>query len=211
VLARVGRPSLRRGRSSIDGWEGVMRTVIGRRRSVGLRAVVAFAAAMSIALVGATTSRANTPVSGAAFTTVNESVDGVGHCQNGNPNTNCNIYDGKQYVWLNGGPSVAYVGDGRYFFAVLDPGGQADPNDGAAKNLSDDFDAYTNRTFSVSGGTVGYSGSHDFDSNKIRLMPYADTSNPGGVYILAVCSLADGYPVNASDCKYDAFKIQQGK
>jgi hypothetical protein len=152
---------------------------------------------------------ANAPVTGAAFTTVNEAVDGSGHCKNGNPNTNCNIYDGKQYVWLNGGPSVAYVGDGNYFFAVLDPGGQADPNDGAAKNLSDDFDAYTNRTFSVSGGTVTYGGSHDFDSNKIRLMPYADTSNPGGVYILAICSLADGYPANASDCKYDAFKVQE--
>src|SRR5690349_16840121 len=72
---------------------------------------------------------ANTPVTGAAFTTVNESVDGTGHCQNGNPNVNCNIYDGKQFVWLNGGPSTAYVGDGTYFFAVLDPGGQADPND----------------------------------------------------------------------------------
>lgn len=154
---------------------------------------------------------ANTPVSGAGFTTVNEAVDGSGHCQNGNPNVNCNIYDGKQYVWLNGGPSTAYVGDGTYFFAVLDPGGQADPNDGSAKNLSDDFDSHNNRTFSVSGGAVSYSGSHDFDSNKIRLMSYADTSNPGGVYILAICSLADGYPVNASDCKYDAFKIQEGQ
>src|ERR1041385_7355736 len=164
-----------------------------------------------ILLLGVTAvASANTPVSGAAFTTVNEGVDGTGHCKNGNPNTNCNIYDGKQYVWLNGGPSTAYVGDGTYFFAVLDPGGQADPNDGAAKNLSDDFDAYTNRTFSVSGGTVSYSGSHDFDSNKIRLADYADTSNPGGVYIMAICSLADGYPVNPSNCKYDAFKVQEG-
>lgn len=151
----------------------------------------------------------NTPVSGAAFTTVNEAVDGTGHCQNGNPNINCNIYDGKQYVWLNGGPSVAYVGDGDYFFAVLDPGGQADPNDGAAKNLSDDFDTYTNRTFHVSNGVVTYTGTHDFNNNKIRLMPYDDTTNPGGVYILAICLLADIYPANASDCKYDAFKVQK--
>jgi hypothetical protein len=162
-----------------------------------------------VGLTAVTTASANTPVTGAGFTSVNENVDGTGHCQNGNPNTNCNIYGGKQYVWLNGGPSTAYVGDGTYFFAVLDPGGQADPNDGAAKNLSDDFDAYTNRTFSVSNGTVSYSGSHDFDSNKIRLMPYADTTNPGGVYIMAICSLADGYPVNPSDCKYDAFKVQE--
>jgi hypothetical protein len=155
------------------------------------------------------TASANSPVSGAAFTTTNTSVDGTGHCKNGNENVNCNIYDGKEFVWLNGGPSTAYVGDGDYFFAVLDPGGQADPNDGASKNLSDDFDAYTNRTFSVSGGVVSYSGSHDFDSNKIRLADYADTSNPGGVYILAICSLADSYPVNASDCKYDAFKVEE--
>ncbi|HZC70878.1 MAG TPA: hypothetical protein VE442_09305 [Jatrophihabitans sp.] len=166
-----------------------------------------------VAAISLTASAAagSAPVTGAAFTTVNESVDGTGHCQNGNPNVNCNIYDGKQYVWLNGGPSVAYVGDGSYFFAVLDPGGQADPNDGATKNLSDDYDAYTNRTFNVSGGTVSYGGSHDFTSNKVRLMPYADTSNPGGVYIMAICSLADGYPVNASDCKYDAFKVQEGE
>jgi len=124
---------------------------------------------------------ANTPVTGAGFTTVNESADGTDHCKNGNPAVNCNIYDGKEFVWLNGGPSVAYVGDGDYFFAVLDPGGQADPNDGAAKNLSDDFDDYSSRTFSVSGGTVSYSGSHDFDNNKIRLADYADTTNPGGV------------------------------
>jgi len=153
---------------------------------------------------------ANTPVTGAAFTTVNEGVDGTDHCKNGSPLTNCNIYNGKQYVWLNGGPSVAYVGDGDYFFAVLCPGGQADPNDGADKNLSSPHDDYTNRTFSVAGGDVTYSGTHDFDSNKIRLMPYDDTCNPGGVYILAICSLADSYPVDPSDCKYDAFKIQEG-
>jgi hypothetical protein len=154
---------------------------------------------------------ANAP-SGGAFSTVNENADGTGHCQNGNPNVNCNIYDGKQYVWMTGGPSSAALSDGKYFFAVLDPGGQnADPNDGGTKNLSSPNDDYTNRTFSITGGTIAYSGSHDFDSNKIRLMPYDDTSNPGGVYILAICSLGkdgEGYPVNPSDCKYDAFKVQ---
>ena len=52
---------------------------------------------------------ANSPVNGAAFTTVNESVDGTGHCKNGNPNTNCNIYDGKEFVWMNGGPSTCLL------------------------------------------------------------------------------------------------------
>ncbi len=165
-----------------------------------------FAGAVAMSLPAS--AGANTPVTGAGFTTINEDVDGTGHCKNGNPDANCNIYDGEQYVWLNGGPSTAYVGDGNYFFAVLSPGGQADPNDGAAKNLSDDFDAHTNRTFSVSDGSVDYNGSHDVANNKIRLADYADTSNPGGVYIMAICSLADGYPVNASNCKYDAFKVQ---
>src|SRR5207247_4897759 len=116
----------------------------------------------------------------ATFTTVNTDVDGTGHCQNGPANAehvvNCNIYDGKQYVWLNGGPSNAALADGMYFFAVLVPGGQPDPNDGGAKNLSDataapygagslnadgsaipSGDVRANRTFSVSGGSISYS------------------------------------------------------
>ncbi|MGQ0604005.1 MAG: hypothetical protein ACT4QE_20175 [Anaerolineales bacterium] len=163
-------------------------------------------------------------VSGAAFTTVNEAADGGGNCQNGNPGVNCNIYTGKEFVWLNGGPAANGLGpDGQYFFAVLVPGGQPNPNDGGAKNLSDDFDAYTNRTFTVANGEVGaYAGTHDFDSGAagapalddqppfIRLFPYADTTNPGGVYILAICSLQDGYPVDPRDCKYDAFKVRRG-
>jgi hypothetical protein len=42
----------------------------------------------------------------------------------------------------------------------------------------------------------------------IQLAPYDDTTNPGGVYILAACSLDGGYPVDPSDCKYDAFKVK---
>jgi hypothetical protein len=179
--------------------------------SMMVRTILATLASVAVLGTAAPAAFANVPVTGAAFTTVNELADGTGHCQNGNPSVNCNIYDGKQYVWLNGGPSVAYVGDGDYFFAVLDPGSQADPNDGSAGNLSSPNDAYTNRAFSVSGGSVSYAGSHDLDANTIRLMPYDDTSNPGGVYILAICSLANGYPVAASDCKYDAFKVQSGQ
>ena len=59
-------------------------------------------------------------VTGAAFTTTNTAADGTGNCKNGNEDVNCNIYDAKQYVWMNGGPSTAYVGDGSYFFAVTD-------------------------------------------------------------------------------------------
>jgi hypothetical protein len=167
----------------------------------------------------------------AVFTTVDPAVDGTGHCANGNPAVNCNIYDGKDFVWLNGGPKKGHFmfPDGTYFFAVLAPGGQQSPDDGAPGNLSDDFDAYTNRTFTVKNGKISaYSGTHWFDSGShaqgaandkppfIRLSPYADTPNPGGVYKLAICSLANGYhvdskghPMHAKYCKYDSFKIVQ--
>ncbi len=146
--------------------------------------------------------------SGASFTSVNEGVDGTGHCANGNPAVNCNIYEDKQYVWMNGGPIAASLANGPYFFVVVEPGSQNDVNDGASGNLSDDFDTYTNRTFSVDSGNVSYAGSHNFNSNKIRLASYANTSNPGGVYILAICSLEQGYPVDPNNCDFDAFKVQ---
>jgi hypothetical protein len=191
-------------------------------------------------------------VGGAAFTTDNPAVDGIGHCQNGpsgatTPAINCNIYDGKEFVWLNGGPDKNQLKpDGYYFFAVLSPGGQPTPNDGTGagadqgtpKNLSDDFDAYTNRTFLAEDGEAFfYSGTHWLDSGTecvpddtvtpaitcprardntppyIRLAPYSNTLNQGGVYILAICYIGpngDGYPVKPRDCKYDAFKVKAG-
>src|SRR5437667_6130733 len=161
----------------------------------------------------------------ATFTTVNTGVDGLGHCKNGPPDAatvvNCNIYDGKGFVWLNGGPSNAALDPGMYFFAVLVPGGQPDPNDSGAKNLSDTTlapltagtasgDIRLNRTFTVgSDGKITYTGSHDFDLNMIRLMPYDDTTNAGGVYILGICKLSSvDAAVDPRMCKYDAFKVQ---
>jgi hypothetical protein len=149
-------------------------------------------------------------VTGAGFTTVDPS-DGLSSdtCLNGNPGVNCNIYTDKKFVWLNGGPSPAQPGAGTYFFAVLVPGGQPDPNDYSAKNLSSPNDTYQNRTFTINAdGSVSYGGTHDFIAPKIRLAPYDDTTNPGGVYIMAICSLAKGYPVAPKDCKYDAFKVK---
>jgi len=158
-------------------------------------------------------------VSGAAFTTVNELYDGVGHCSEGNPAVNCNHYDGKQYVWLNGGPAVNGLGpDGDYFFAVVVPGGQKNPNDGSATNLSDGvYGDYATRTFKVVGGEVAAAadqpaaliGAHVVAPggdglNYIRVWPYDDTTIEDN-YILAVCSLAAGYPVTSKSCKYDAF------
>lgn len=167
-------------------------------------------------------------------------------CGNGNPQStedaiNCNIYKDKSYVWLSGLPTGADLDDGTYFFAVLVPGGQganadANPNDGTDKNLSDTTlapytsayqnsdgsdapsgDDYTNRTFTLTDGVIGYSGSHDFVDNKIRVFPYDDTTNPGGVYIMAVCKISGLTPsgsylpgVDPSVCKYDAFKVDDG-
>ncbi len=199
--------------------------------SLGLAAVLALAIA-PIAYA----------VSGAAFTTFNAHVDGAGKDVCKNTAINCNIYGAKEYVWLNGGPTANGLGpDGEYFFAVLEPGGQPNPNDQGAvadKNLSDDYDCYQNRIFTVTDGEVsayagnfdctdeGYAGYEPFrhwldDGDKgpkpnweppfIRLFPYSDTTNPGGVYILAICSLDEGYPVEPRDCKYDAFKVKKGK
>jgi hypothetical protein len=178
------------------------------------------------------------PVAGAAFTTFNPAVDGDTKDVCKNSLINCNIYGAKEYVWLNGGPAANGLRpDGEYFFAVLEPGGQPNPNDQGGvpdKNLSDDFDAYTNRTFTITDGEVSaYSGDHWLDSGTegvcttngknatcgtpdglppfIRLFPYEDTTNPGGVYILAICTLENGYPVEPRDCKYDAFKVKEGK
>jgi hypothetical protein len=169
-------------------------------------------------------------VSGAGFTTFNAAVDGASKDVCKNSAINCNIYGAKEYVWLNGGPTANGLGpDGEYFFAVLAPGGQPNPNDDGPKNLSSFYDAYTNRTFTVTGGEVSaYAGTHWFDSGVkngngnntrppdgqppyIRLFPYLDTPNPGGVYIMAICSLENGYPVSPRDCKYDAFKVKKGK
>ncbi len=178
-------------------------------------------------------------VSGAGFTTFNPSVDGLLRSICKNSIINCNIYGAKEYVWLNGGPTANGLGpDGLYFFAVLEPGGQPNPNDQGGvldRNLSDDHDDYTNRTFRIENGeVVEYTGDHWLDSNTqapagckingpkacdgpdglppyIRLFPYSDTTNPGGVYIMAICSLDRGYPVEPKDCKYDAFKVKAGR
>jgi hypothetical protein len=194
---------------------------------------------MSVAVLSLALLLVASAVGGASFTTFNTHVDGNDVCKQ--TEINCNHYGAKEYVWLNGGPDANHLKpDGEYFFAVLEPGGQPNPNDADSvpdtpytqtpKNLSDDFDAYTNRTFTVTGGEVSaYSGDHWLDSGRnepgpgdpkpnnlppyIRLFPYSDTRNPGGVYIMAICYIGvDGseYPVDPRDCKYDAFKVVKG-
>jgi hypothetical protein len=204
----------------------------GVRRYTGLTVIATLAAAITLALAGG----ANAIVAGAGFTTNDPNKNGDDSCLNGpassTPKVNCNLYGSKDFVWINGGPTGGQnsLTDGTYFFAVLDPGGQKDPNDGTDGNLSDASpttntpggDAYTDREFTVSGGKIAtyLGGGHDTDAFYtdpnglfINLMPYDDTTNPGGVYILAICQLSTDQAVapitgtvTPSSCKYDAFK-----
>lgn len=205
---------------------------LGLRGFAGLTTVIVTAAAITMLFAGA----AGAIVAGAGFTTNDPNIDGNGSCLNGpesaTPKVNCNLYGSKDFVWINGGPTGGQnsLTDGTYFFAVLDPGGQKDPNDGTDGNLSDASpttntpggDAYTDREFTVSGGKIAtyLGGGHDTDAFYtdpnglfINLMPYDDTTNPGGVYILAICQLSTDQAVEPvtgtvtpSSCKYDAFK-----
>lgn len=81
-----------------------------------LRGRVAVAAAVTVAVGGISLAAMHSAsASPAGFTTVDETVDGTGHCQNGNPNVNCNIYDAKDHVWMNGGPIGVALPAGTYF------------------------------------------------------------------------------------------------
>src|SRR4051812_33735051 len=116
-----------------------MKKKFGLRSYAGLTVLVAAAALVfaGIAL----------GVSGAVSTTDNPGFTGPDAyvnqaCLNGPPGhltpaVNCNIYLDKRDVWLSGLPVSAALDAGTYFFAVGVPGGQPDPNDAGAKNLSD--------------------------------------------------------------------------
>lgn len=161
-------------------------------------------------------------VAGAGFTTFDATQGGCKDSPNG---IDCNNYASKDDVYMSGGPNAAGLSDGDYFFAVLVPGFQNGGfSDGAGGNLSDTTtgatvgdvgsgDAVANRTFTVGGHEItSYTGSHKTGKSPngreiIQLLPYDDTSNAGGVYILAICQVGATSP---SQCKYDAFRIQSG-
>lgn len=162
-------------------------------------------------------------VAGAGFTTF---VAGDEADCNDSPNgINCNNYADKESVYMSGGPSAAGLSDGTYYFAVLTPGSQnGGAADGSTGNLSDTTfggtsgdlgsgDLAANRTFTVTSQEITvYGGTHatGYSPNGryiIGLAPFDDTDNPGGVYILAICEVGSADP---ADCKYDAFRIQDG-
>jgi hypothetical protein len=161
-------------------------------------------------------------VAGAGYTT----FDAVqGGCLDNHTGVNCNNYTSKDDVYMSGGPTAAGLSDGDYYFSVLVPGFQNGGfAEGADGNLSDETagsttgdagsgDAIGNRTFTVSDHLITtYLGTHTPGTSPngkaiLQLMRYDDTSNAGGVYILAICQLNATLP---SQCKYDAFRITPG-
>lgn len=202
----------------------------------GVIAAVLFASSASIA--PAKNVPTTPSIDGAVYTTVDgNDPNSATYCHNGNPGVNCNQYNAKTSVYLNGGPAKNSLSPaGYYFYAVLAPGGQPNPNDGAPGNLSSPYDCYKNRLIQIGSsgevvGTVSEPASdtacfptpptpfaagtpHKYDAPFVQLWPYVDTPNPGGVYIMAVCwvgttptaALPAG-GVNPSMCKYDAFKV----
>jgi hypothetical protein len=207
------------------------------RRAVLPILAVVLAALAAAPLAGAKKVPTTPQITGAVYTTVDlNDPNYKNECHNGNPAVNCNQYTAKQFVYLNGGPAKNHLSpDGVYFYAVLVPGGQPNPNDGSANNLSDDYDCYQNRLVQITHGEVAgiYSSTepscfhntavepvatpHKIDAPNgpfVQLWPYADTTNPGGVYIMAVCyvgpTAATPLPAGGVDpslCKYDAFKV----
>src|SRR5690242_6913156 len=80
---------------------GVRMQILARaKRPLGALSALTTLMALAVLVIGFGTANA-VPQTPASFTFTNAAVDGPGHCLNGSP-VNCNIYDGKQYVWMNG-------------------------------------------------------------------------------------------------------------
>ena len=159
------------------------------------------------ALVATTVSPPLARAAGQAISTTTNVTAATGNGPCLRPSTasdpvNCNVYGDKADVWLSNLPSA--LGDGDYFLAVTAPGGQADPNDTSASLLS--TDTHLDRAFRIQGGVVSALGTHAVANQRVQLAPFADTPNPGGVYVASVCRLAD-YPASGASCTHDSFKV----
>ena len=199
------------------------------RRPAGLTIFASLLATAMVLVPGAFGSGA------AAYTTYSGADKTEGGCLDSPNGINCNNYTGKDKVYVNGGPTNGNGLDaGVYYFSVLVPGYQHDGFiDGHKGNLSDTTsggttgdnasgDNYLCRELTVdSNGDMSYTpdagcttGPHasgtDPQGNAVtQLMPYDDTSNNGGVYIMAICptSIVSEIKPNPSECKFDAFRI----
>lgn len=161
---------------------------------MGKRLVVAgLIALLMLPIVGVKTCEAG-PLSGAIFTTL---VDGS--------RVNANIYEAKEAVYLDGGPGpnapagAAGLPEGIYVFQVTDPSGKVllstDPAGCRMFSVSADGVIVSvvpnNLSVKYRGSWVSQSCQHvtgiDMDYSElgaitVQLMPYANTSNNGGVY-----------------------------
>lgn len=164
--------------------------------------------AASVLAVAATPSFAG-PLPGAIFTTT---VDGS--------RVNANLYADKNDVYLDGGPGqnapagAAALPAGDYFFQVTDPSGKV--------LLSTDSVSF--RRFTVSSAGVIVSAVHpkgvdadhpELGARTVRLMPYLDTPNNGGVYKVWVTPV-DRYTAGSgffgflpSWSKMDTYKVRR--
>jgi hypothetical protein len=144
----------------------------------------------ALLLLPAPASAAGGAPSGAIFTTT---VDGS--------QVNANLYAAKTDVYLDGGPGIAApqtaagLDDGVYVFMVTDPSGK--------KLLSQD--AASCREFTVANGIItgvvatGCEHATGLDQDHgavtVQLLPFADTTNPGGVYKVWAMLLSN-YPAS---------------
>lgn len=136
----------------------------------------------------------------------------------------CSHFTEKENVFLSGGPQIAGLEDGDYYFAVLAPGylGAA-VQDGMDGNLSDDHpglttgddgsgDTRAERTFEVRDHEiVRYYGEHATGETRsgrmlINLGDFDDAPNPYGLYVLAICA-KDLTPW--ASCTMDAFLVNK--
>jgi hypothetical protein len=187
---------------------------MGRR--IRPRYRVGLAALLAMGAMALFTSGASAIVAGAGYTT----TGGTDNCVHGTA-INCNQYPSKLDVFVSGGPTAGGITTaGDYFFAIIEPGSQNAFLSGGTGDLSlCGNDPVSERTF-----TVGFNGSgdpiiasyagttHDTTTNTNGKFVidagdpanlYCDTSNGGGVYILAICSVG---ATSDSQCKFDAFK-----
>lgn len=154
--------------------------------------VIPVAVAFLLVNVSGQDTQAHAP-SGAIWTT---EVDGVP--------VNGNIYDDKDDVYLNGGPlrpGAAGLPPSTYVFQVTDPSGSDLLSQDKAKcrvftvGVNGRIDGVVDSTiFNTNGnGSCTHAIGTDVDTGAttIRLMPYANTPNPGGEYKAWITRLGD--------------------
>jgi hypothetical protein len=180
------------------------------RRMFGAAAVP-----VAVALAWTTPAMAQTPLSGAIFTTDASGVP-----------VNLNIYAAKEDVYLNGGPGInapdnaAGLPADTYSFQVTDPSGKTLLSTDAVSCRQFTVDASGVIQSVAPGGACAHATGTDGEDAGItvQLFPFADTPNNGGVYKVWVT------PTSRLDCdapgnkhcfvprysKTDNFKVRSG-